>query len=133
MRIPPVFDGRPMPERVKRSGCGLHGEASTVFGPVPSRLFGRSLGITNVPPKTSTYSCVYCQRGRTFRYNDAREAFYAPGEIRDAVREKLREAAERGKRLDNISFVPDGGPTLDARPARIFEEVRDFARHYAAR
>jgi wyosine [tRNA(Phe)-imidazoG37] synthetase (radical SAM superfamily) len=35
------------------------------FGPVHSRRFGRSLGINNIPPKMCTYSCVYCQLGRT--------------------------------------------------------------------
>ena len=35
------------------------------FGPLPSRRFGRSLGITNIPRKSCTYSCVYCQVGPT--------------------------------------------------------------------
>jgi len=35
------------------------------FGPVPSRRLGRSLGINNIPPKLCSYSCVYCQLGRT--------------------------------------------------------------------
>jgi wyosine [tRNA(Phe)-imidazoG37] synthetase (radical SAM superfamily) len=76
---------------------------------------GRSLGISNIPPKTCTYSCVYCQVGRTSRCSDERKAFHDPGEIRDAVREKLGEAAERGERVDYISIVPDGEPTLDSR------------------
>ena len=37
------------------------------FGPVRSRRLGWSLGINNVPPKTCTYSCVYCQVGATDR------------------------------------------------------------------
>jgi wyosine [tRNA(Phe)-imidazoG37] synthetase (radical SAM superfamily) len=35
------------------------------FGPVPSRRLGRSLGINNIPPKSCSYSCVYCQVGPT--------------------------------------------------------------------
>ncbi|KPJ76307.1 MAG: hypothetical protein AMS14_02305, partial [Planctomycetes bacterium DG_20] len=36
-----------------------------VFGPVPSRRLGRSLGVDLVPLKTCTYDCIYCQLGRT--------------------------------------------------------------------
>ena len=36
-----------------------------VFGPVPSRRLGRSLGVDLVPFKTCTYDCIYCQLGRT--------------------------------------------------------------------
>jgi wyosine [tRNA(Phe)-imidazoG37] synthetase (radical SAM superfamily) len=52
-----------------------------VFGPVPSRRLGRSLGINNIPPKSCTYSCVYCQVGPTRRTEVAPRAFYAPAEI----------------------------------------------------
>lgn len=41
------------------------GASPFAFGPVPSRRLGRSLGINNVPPKSCSYSCVYCQVGRT--------------------------------------------------------------------
>lgn len=37
------------------------------FGPIPSRRLGRSLGINNIPPKICSYSCVYCQLGRTLK------------------------------------------------------------------
>jgi len=40
-----------------------------VFGPVPSRRLGKSLGVNNIPPKICSYSCVYCQLGRTIRYS----------------------------------------------------------------
>ncbi|NMC38582.1 MAG: radical SAM protein, partial [Bacteroidales bacterium] len=38
------------------------------FGPVPSRRLGKSLGINNIVyPKTCTYSCIYCQAGKTLK------------------------------------------------------------------
>jgi wyosine [tRNA(Phe)-imidazoG37] synthetase (radical SAM superfamily) len=40
------------------------GASPLAFGQVPSRCFGRSLGINNTPPKSCSYSCVYCQVGR---------------------------------------------------------------------
>ena len=46
------------------------------YGPVPSRRLGRSLGINNIPPKTCTYACVYCQVGRTTEMVTERREFY---------------------------------------------------------
>ncbi len=53
------------------------------FGPVPSRRLGRSLGINNIPPKHCSYSCLYCQVGRTGAQEISPRAFYPPEEIRD--------------------------------------------------
>ncbi|HDO41823.1 MAG TPA: radical SAM protein, partial [Candidatus Bathyarchaeota archaeon] len=51
------------------------------FGPIPSRRLGRSLGINNIPPKTCTYSCVYCQLGKTSNMLIKRKSFYKPEDI----------------------------------------------------
>jgi wyosine [tRNA(Phe)-imidazoG37] synthetase (radical SAM superfamily) len=83
------------------------------FGPVPSRRLGRSLGINNIPPKVCTYSCVYCQLGRTPAMDVARRAFYAPGEVAAAVQAKVSQARAGGEAVDYLTFVPDGEPTLD--------------------
>jgi wyosine [tRNA(Phe)-imidazoG37] synthetase (radical SAM superfamily) len=83
------------------------------FGPVPSRRLGRSLGINNIPPKVCTYSCVYCQLGRTPRMQVARQAFYEPGEILDAARDHVVRARQAEDEIDYLAFVPDGEPTLD--------------------
>ncbi|MGW8179340.1 MAG: radical SAM protein, partial [bacterium] len=45
------------------------------FGPIPSRRLGRSLGVNSIPPKICTYSCIYCQLGRTNRKQTNRNAF----------------------------------------------------------
>ncbi|MFO8173488.1 MAG: radical SAM protein [Longimicrobiales bacterium] len=83
------------------------------FGPVPSRRLGRSLGINNIPPKVCTYSCVYCQLGRTNRMQARRQPFYEPDAVVEAVRRQV-EAARRGKEgIDYLALVPDGEPTLD--------------------
>ena len=84
------------------------------FGPVPSRRLGRSLGINNIPPKVCTYSCVYCQLGRTIKMQVDRRAFYQPEEILRDVKEKVERAGEVGESIDYLTFVPDGEPTLDA-------------------
>ena len=94
------------------------------FGPVPSRRLGRSLGINNIPPKACTYSCVYCQLGRTTRMQVERRAFYPPEEVLKEVRDKVAKARERGEAVDYLTFVPDGEPTLDANLGRAVELLR---------
>jgi len=87
---------------------------SIVFGPVPSRRLGHSLGINNIPPKTCTYSCIYCQLGNTITMPVERENFYMPKDIVQAVKEKVKRAKAKGEPIDYLTFVPDGEPTLDA-------------------
>jgi wyosine [tRNA(Phe)-imidazoG37] synthetase (radical SAM superfamily) len=88
-------------------------EASIAFGPVPSRRLGRSLGVNNIPQKICSYSCIYCQIGRTRRFSDQRMEFYEPDRVFDEVQNKVTEAERRGEKIDYITFVPDGEPTLD--------------------
>ncbi len=87
-----------------------------VFGPVPSRRLGQSLGINNtLLPKSCSYNCAYCQVGRTHHPEYTRRAFIAPRDVYEAVAGRLREAEARGIQIDYLSFVPDGEPTLDIR------------------
>jgi len=83
------------------------------FGPVPSRRLGKSLGINNIPAKTCSYSCVYCQLGRTTNMTTERQAIYKPEDIFIEVERKVDEAVSRNERVDYLAFVPDGEPTLD--------------------
>jgi len=92
-----------------------------VFGPVPSRRLGRSLGVNHVPPKTCSYSCVYCQLGRTDNMICERRRFYDPERIVKEVREKV-EAVEED--IDYITFVPDGEPTLDVNLGVMIDAVK---------
>jgi wyosine [tRNA(Phe)-imidazoG37] synthetase (radical SAM superfamily) len=83
------------------------------FGPVPSRRLGKSVGINNIRPKVCSYSCDYCQLGRTSEKTIKRQAFYQPQNILNEVKRKINLAAKRNQRIDYITFVPDGEPTLD--------------------
>lgn len=83
------------------------------FGPVPSRRLGRSLGINNIPPKHCTYSCLYCQVGSKGKMHSGRMEFYPPGKIAEAVGSRREALSEQGERIDYLTFVPDGEPTLD--------------------
>ncbi|HSL41575.1 MAG TPA: radical SAM protein, partial [Desulforhopalus sp.] len=95
-----------------------------IFGPVPSRRLGRSLGINNIPPKICSYACLYCQVGRTTRMTIDRQEFFRPEEILAAVQAKLEETAQAGEPVDYLSFVPDGEPTLDINLERTIALLR---------
>jgi wyosine [tRNA(Phe)-imidazoG37] synthetase (radical SAM superfamily) len=94
------------------------------FGPIPSRRLGRSLGINNIPPKVCTYSCVYCQVGRTTEMPVERRRFYDPDEIVRDVRDKVEKARAAGEAIDYLTFVPDGEPTLDLHLGREIDLLR---------
>jgi wyosine [tRNA(Phe)-imidazoG37] synthetase (radical SAM superfamily) len=83
------------------------------FGPVPSRRLGKSLGINNIPPKTCSYSCVYCQLGKTNKIIANRQLFYKPQDILREVGRKVNNATVKNERIDYLTFVSDGEPTLD--------------------
>jgi len=94
------------------------------FGPVPSRRLGRSLGVNNIPDKVCSYACVYCQIGRTLRMEVKRRAFYEPERIFEEVSRKVQEAERSGERIDYVTFVPDGEPTLDVNLGREAEMLK---------
>ena len=94
------------------------------FGPVPSRRLGHSLGINNIPPKVCTYSCVYCQIGKTIELCVERQAFYNTDDLAREVKEKVNEVKKRDTKIDYLSFVPDGEPTLDINLGKNIEVIR---------
>ena len=96
------------------------------FGPVPSRRLGRSLGVNNIPPKTCSYSCVYCQLGPTDGRNTGRIALYPVEDIVNAVRTSVRNVRAAGGKIDYITFVPDGEPTLDINLGIEIGNLRDL-------
>ncbi len=84
-----------------------------VFGPIPSRRLGRSLGVNNIPPKVCSYSCIYCQIGATDSMSIKRKEYFSPEDIFLEVSEKVKQLQSTGERIDYLTFVPDGEPTLD--------------------
>jgi wyosine [tRNA(Phe)-imidazoG37] synthetase (radical SAM superfamily) len=96
------------------------------FGPVPSRRLGQSIGINNIPPKNCTYSCIYCQLGRTTNIQIKRQTFYKPQKIFESVKNKIKKAEEKGESIDYITFVPDGEPTLDINLGKEIEMLKSL-------
>lgn len=95
-----------------------------VFGPVPSRRLGRSLGIDPVPLKTCNLSCVYCQLGRTLRPTMRRRAFFSAGEIFAEVATAL--ARHGPDAIDWITFVGSGETTLFSRLGSLIRRIKSL-------
>jgi wyosine [tRNA(Phe)-imidazoG37] synthetase (radical SAM superfamily) len=94
------------------------------FGPVPSRRLGRSLGINNIYDKTCSYSCVYCQLGKTTDLYYERKKFYTKEQIYESARNKVNKAINRNEKIDYITFVPDGEPTIDINLGKEIIELK---------
>ncbi len=78
-----------------------------VYGPIPSRRLGSSLGVSPIPSKTCSYTCVYCQLGRTTHLQTKRESFFPKEDVLGEILEAGKNAAP-----DYVTFVGDGEPTL---------------------
>lgn len=95
-----------------------------LFGPVPSRRFGRSLGVDLTPYKTCSLNCVFCQLGRTTNQTVIRKE-YVPT---DAVIAEIEEWMKTDGRADYITLSGSGEPTLHLH----FGEVLSFIRANSA-
>jgi wyosine [tRNA(Phe)-imidazoG37] synthetase (radical SAM superfamily) len=82
---------------------------SYIFGPVPSRRLGRSLGIDVIPPKTCSFDCIYCESGPTTHLSVKREDFADPSEVLSELSAFLRLHPNAA---DVLTFSSGGEPTL---------------------
>jgi wyosine [tRNA(Phe)-imidazoG37] synthetase (radical SAM superfamily) len=94
-----------------------------VYGPVPSRRLGRSLGVDLVPFKVCSYDCVYCQLGRTKEKTIERKPYVPVGRILNQVHQKLKE----GVRPDYITLAGSGEPTLNSEIGSLIHEIKMIA------
>jgi len=91
-----------------------------VYGPVPSRRLGVSLGISPIPKKTCNYSCIYCQLGRTDHMTNTRQMFFSVEDIMAEFDEVLREKI----RFDVVTIVGEGEPTLYLGLGELIDEIK---------
>lgn len=91
-----------------------------VFGPVPSRRLGRSLGIDLIPLKTCTFNCIYCQLGRTVHQTIERKAYVPGKQVIKQLEEKLTILSPPP---DYITFSGSGEPTLNSEMGWVMEEI----------
>ena len=92
-----------------------------LFGPVPSRRLGRSLGIDVVPHKTCTFDCVYCECGATTRKTCERAEFFPLSDLLDELEEAL--SGMRSK-PDVVTLSGAGEPTLYERTGDLIREAK---------
>ena len=91
-----------------------------IYGPVPSRRLGFSLGVDIIPYKTCSFNCIYCQLGRTERKTRRRRRFFAPR----AILRQVREAITKSPRVDHITFSGSGEPTLNVAIGELIRKIK---------
>lgn len=89
-----------------------------VYGPVPSRRLGRSLGIDLIPFKTCSYNCIYCQLGRTRHKTVERRNWIAPEIVLEELKKRLHIP------FDTITLAGSGEPTLHSEIGRVIADVK---------
>ncbi len=94
-----------------------------LFGPVPSRRFGRSLGIDLTPYKTCNFDCIFCQLGKTTAKTMERREYVPVEEVIEELDDWIKSSGE----ADYITLAGSGEPTLHSR----FGDVIEFAREAA--
>ncbi len=94
-----------------------------IFGPVPSRRLGRSLGVDLIPYKTCTFDCIYCDLGKTTRKITSRQSYLSPEEI---IGELELYLSAMDKKPDFITLSGSGEPTLNRDIGVIIQGVRNI-------
>lgn len=101
-----------------------------VFGPVPSRRLGQSLGIDTIPLKTCNWNCIYCQLGRTVPLTNERREYFPRHDILAEVKQAL--ATHTLDEIDWVTFVGSGEPTLHIGLGWLIREVKQLTDHPVA-
>jgi len=96
-----------------------------IYGPVPSRRLGRSLGIDPIPSKTCNYQCIYCQLGKTTKFTNERRDFYPRDEIYKEMEESINQNKEK---FDYITFVGSGEPTLCKSLGKLILKAKELSK-----
>ncbi|MHA1784739.1 MAG: radical SAM protein [Candidatus Helarchaeota archaeon] len=95
-----------------------------VFGPVPSRRLGSSLGIDPIPSKTCNFGCVYCQLGATTNKTNDRKSFFPPDEILNEIKEALDNTSQK---IDFITVLASGEPLLYLDIGYLIKEIKKIS------
>lgn len=91
-----------------------------IYGPVPSRRLGYSLGVDILPFKTCSLDCIYCQLGTTDGKTLRRKEYFDIESVLTQIKNTI--AAE--KRIDHITFSGSGEPTLNLILGKLIREIK---------
>ena len=94
-----------------------------LYGPVPSRRLGRSLGMDLVPHKICTYDCIYCQIGRTTEKTLLRKEYVPEKEVLEELKTFLTEGSSS---IDYLSLSGSGEPTLHSKIRSIIRGIKEI-------
>lgn len=94
-----------------------------IYGPVPSRRLGFSLGIDIIPSKTCTLDCIYCQLGPTAKKTLQRKEYYSPSEVLVQIKKMLAS----GQRIDTLTFSGSGEPTLNTILGKLIKGIKKIS------
>lgn len=91
-----------------------------IFGPVPSRRLGVSLGVDLVTHKTCSLDCVYCECGKTTDLTCERKE-YVPA---DVVKEELLDYFGKNPKPDFVTFSGSGEPSLNIKIGEVLDFIK---------
>jgi wyosine [tRNA(Phe)-imidazoG37] synthetase (radical SAM superfamily) len=91
-----------------------------IYGPVPSRRLGYSLGVDILPFKTCSLDCIYCQLGNTKRKTVQRKKYFDV----DTILAQIKKTIASGQRIDYITFSGSGEPTLNVSIGKLIQEIK---------
>ena len=97
-----------------------------IFGPVPSRRLGSSLGVDIIPFKTCSYDCVYCQLSQTTCKTTERKEYIDSKSVISDLGAVLDEFEDPKSSLDYITFSGSGEPTLNSAIGKMVDEIKSF-------
>ncbi|MDD5687694.1 MAG: radical SAM protein [Elusimicrobia bacterium] len=95
-----------------------------IFGPIPSRRFGLSLGIDIIPFKKCTLDCIYCQIGRTTDLTLQRKPYVAV----KPILEELKQILKLKTKIDCLTFSGSGEPTLNSNIGKMISEIKKITK-----
>jgi len=93
-----------------------------LYGPVPSRRFGRSVGIDIIPFKICTFDCIYCQLGTTIEKSHKRRSYFSI----DSLIKELTSFIAKERAIDYLTFSGSGEPTLNKNIGKIIENIKSI-------
>ncbi len=91
-----------------------------LYGPVPSRRLGFSLGVDFIPFKTCSLDCIYCQLGHVPKTTISKEAYIPAKDVLVEIQKKISS----GVRIDFITFSGSGEPTLNTEIGPLIRKIK---------
>lgn len=95
-----------------------------IYGPVPSRRLGLSLGIDIIPKLTCTFECIYCQLGKKQQHVSNWHGLVFPDT--DKIIQEVKDVLKTNTTIDYLTLAGSGEPTLNPNIETIIDQLRQF-------